>query len=188
MPCKMAQVVAWVTILFIGCTHTYNFTHLPATSLQQKLNAYGHRFGGKLIQQDGTVVLFSQIMLDGNQLKLYPRGDTTTVAIPIAQVDRVVFTDHILGAGYGAWLGAFLGGIAGGFYVNWQFEGMNGLALLFGGMAGILAGTVTGAIMGSKIIFRFAPGVKPTGQEKIKAGSGTPNPAFKKSSYSLREQ
>ena len=70
------------------------------------------------------------------------------------------------------------GGIAGGFYVNWNFEGMNGFALLFGGLSGSLTGTLLGGILGSSIVFRFNRHIG-TSKTKI-TGSAFSDPVINK--------
>ncbi len=145
-----------IIIALSGCANFYFLTS-PAkqAAFQQKFNAYGQHYSGVLVKQDGTTETFYRITLHQDTLLVQQEPEQPPIPLPTAKVQRVIFTDHIVGASQGVGLGILVGGIAGGFYIKWDFSEFNGFALLGGGLLGGIAGAIIGGIKGSSMVFVF---------------------------------
>jgi len=148
--------MAFLLLIFLSCANVYRIhrvtPHHPAV---QKLNAYGQTHSGMLILKTGVQKAFTSLQVTDGQVVYTTHMDSTLRTVPIHAVQRIIFRDHLVGAGQGFYTGMAVGALGGVVYIRGDFQEMAGLAVVFGAGVGGVGGAIFGAIVGSPMVFVF---------------------------------
>ncbi len=148
--------MAFLLLIFLSCANVYRIQRVPPQHpAVQKLNAYGQTHRGTLVLKTGVQQAVTSLQVTDGQVVYTTRTDTTSRSVPIHDVQRIVFRDHLVGAGQGFYTGMAVGALAGVVYIRGDFQEMAGLAIVFGAGVGGIGGAIIGAMLGSPMVFVF---------------------------------
>jgi hypothetical protein len=113
-----------------------------------QINYLGDGNDTKLFLDKNRQLKVEQIEISDTSLVFLETDSAKYSTIPINQINRITFTDHKAGLGYGILVGTATGVLFGIITIE-ESSDMAGMGVLVYGSVGMLVGTVFGAIAGS---------------------------------------